>query len=467
MAVEFTISAYPTSGPPPLAVTVTIRFSGVEPYSDHLVVVWWGDGYANYLYGMRADETGSKTYSTEHTYKSEGSYTIKAELHEGNRLDTPIIAEAYASVTVTEEAPPPSLKVELYLPDRATRSEYVTATIVISGTPIGPGYVTGVIDWGDGQRTTKQFYIGLNETSGTFYVKHQYFTTGIMTVSITVTDWEGNTASDSATIAIEEPPPPKLVIEVMQAYPSSGYAPLDVNVYVEWTGGKVPYAVTIDFGDGERYTETGISGGVDWLAVMHTYTKAGTYTVKATVSDAAGQSKSATATVTVEEAPPAMHRVSMQVASGSGKICVDGHCTTSYTATSITEGTTVTVTATPDTGYALEKVVVITSEKTMTKYEKSFTITITSATDIYAYFKPKTGTYRIGVNIKSAGIPPLNISAQITGPDISKTTSLTAYSTGEKELWTLTLTKGYTYKVTATATDRAGRTTKDEKSFTA
>ena len=94
------------------------------------------------------------------------------------------------------------------------------------------------------------------------------------------------------------PPPP--LTAYLDAYPLSGYAPLQVTFTATWTGGTPPYTIEIDYGDGKRDSKS--SSGYS-AAFTHTYSEAKTYTAKLKVTDSTGQSGSSERVITVSEAP--------------------------------------------------------------------------------------------------------------------------------------------------------------------
>ena len=174
-------------------------------------------------------------------------------------------------------------------------SSTLTAILDLTPTPsVGPygimactarstdtnGFVTSsTINFGDG--TSSSGLTGL----------HNYSASGTYTVSTTVTDDHGYTSSTSSSITVtgqtDQPPTAKLSLA-----PTSGPAPLTVTAST--TGSSDPNGTitssTINFGDG-----TTVSGS----SVQHTYANSGTYTVTATITDNAGLSSAATATVSV------------------------------------------------------------------------------------------------------------------------------------------------------------------------
>ena len=91
------------------------------------------------------------------------------------------------------------------------------------------------------------------------------------------------------------------------AAPKSGPFPLTTQFAGSASGGRLPYAYSWDFGDGGSSTEQNPS---------HTYTAAGTYTARLTVTDAKGHiSQERTTTVTVA-CPPMTCTASAEPTSG-------------------------------------------------------------------------------------------------------------------------------------------------------
>lgn len=123
---------------------------------------------------------------------------------------------------------------------------------------------------------------------------HIYKTAGTYTVTATVTDNLGATASKSATVVVTSPiVPNKPPIAVISVTPATAYGPVTVNVSAAGSSdpdGTIASTV-LSLGDG-----TTASG----LAASHTYGNAGVYTVTAKVTDNQGASSSASTTVTIK-----------------------------------------------------------------------------------------------------------------------------------------------------------------------
>jgi parallel beta-helix repeat protein len=141
-------------------------------------------------------------------------------------------------------------------------------------------------DWGDGSTTGQQ----ADPTAS-----HTYAAGGTFRITVTVTDTAGKSSTASRTVqvtALDNPP-----VAALSISPQSGTAPLNVtaDASASTDTDATPIATyTFDFGDG-----TGTVGPQITPAAQHTYGTAGGYTATVTVTDTAGLSSTATASVTV------------------------------------------------------------------------------------------------------------------------------------------------------------------------
>jgi PKD repeat protein len=121
-------------------------------------------------------------------------------------------------------------------------------------------------------------------------VRHTYLEPGTYKAKVTVTDAKGGAVtSEEITITVTNPPGNAAPTVQALAAPKTGTAPLRVDFTSASSDPDGDQLLSVwDFGDGVK------AGGE---SVAHTYTKAGTYNAKVTVTDPGG--KSATATVQI------------------------------------------------------------------------------------------------------------------------------------------------------------------------
>ncbi len=258
-----TLSITPATGAAPLSTVASVTASAATGKSISSDSIDFGDG------------TVAKAASASHTYTSAGRYTVTATATDSARLS----ATTTATVTVAAANQSPVAKLSV-TPTSGTAPLTVSASTAGSSDPDGT-IASTKIDFGDGTV--------LNAASGS----HTYNTAGTYTVKATVTDNGGLSSAATVTVTVaaaNQPPVAKLTVT-----PTSGTAPLTVNAST--AGSSDPdgtiASTKIDFGDG---TVVNAASG------SHTYNTAGTYTVKATVTDNGGLSSAATVTVTVAAA---------------------------------------------------------------------------------------------------------------------------------------------------------------------
>jgi PGF-pre-PGF domain-containing protein len=132
-------------------------------------------------------------------------------------------------------------------------------------------------DTSTGSPTSWLWNFGDGTTSNSQNPSHTYYGVGTYTVSLTVTDVVGSTATKSNYITVTSVTPTILPVAAFSASAVSGNAPLTVTFTDTSTGS--PTSWIWDFGDGTTYNIQN---------PPHIYTQAGNYTVKLTVSNAFG-----------------------------------------------------------------------------------------------------------------------------------------------------------------------------------
>jgi PKD repeat protein len=134
---------------------------------------------------------------------------------------------------------------------------------------------------------------GTNASDAT--VDHSYADDGTYTVTLTVTDDDGLTGSDTATKIIENRPPVALFTQSLTTVETGKTTTFYAGDSYDLDGTIVSYQWNFD--DGTVVTETDLS-------ITHVYDDDGSYTVTLTVTDDDGATNSISITKTVLNRPP-------------------------------------------------------------------------------------------------------------------------------------------------------------------
>jgi PKD repeat protein len=250
------LSVTPTSGIAPVTVSASTTGSSDPDGTIASTAIDFGDG------------TVVNGASASHSYSVPGNYTVKATVTDN------LGASSIATQSVNISANQPPVARLTVSPATGTAPLVVTADATASNDPDG-AIASASINFGDGVVVN-----GLKAS-------HTYSNAGNYTVTVTVTDNLGATNSASATVSVSAHSAPTVGLSVS---PNSGTAPLYVSATVNAAGNGASIAtVTINWGDGT----TPSSGS----SAKHTYSRQGTFTVTAIVTDSLGATTSATSMV--------------------------------------------------------------------------------------------------------------------------------------------------------------------------
>ncbi|TMK41825.1 MAG: PKD domain-containing protein [Actinobacteria bacterium] len=258
-------------GPSPPTATVSCDHSslGVGQRVQCTVTASPGDGAINsYQWddGQGAGfQAGTTSFAT--TFRSGGSHTIRIRVAD----DAGQSALASAPMTVVDQ--PPTARI------RTGGSSLLTATNL--------GFDGSSSSDSDGKIVAYAWNFGDGGTANTAAPQHAYARAGTYTVTLTVTDDAGLTASTHQTVTIADRPP-------LAAFSVGGSARVGATVTVDGSSSSDPDGVVVayswSFGDGA--SATGPTAG-------HRYAAAGSYRVRLTVTDDSGKTASTSHTVSV------------------------------------------------------------------------------------------------------------------------------------------------------------------------
>ncbi len=156
-------------------------------------------------------------------------------------------------------------------------------------------------------------------------VQHTYLTAGLYNAVLTVTDADGDVASDSVVVTVNEPD--LFPSASASASPASGTVPLTVSFTGSASGGNAPLTYLWNFGDGTTSTAQN---------PQHTYSTNGTFVASFQVTDADGDAASSNVAITASN-PPFDFSVS---ASPTTATVTGGNSGTSTVTVSLVSGAT-------------------------------------------------------------------------------------------------------------------------------
>ena len=247
-----------------------------------------GGGLAPYGYSWNFGD-GSAAATTQnpvHAYNAAGTYTATLTVTDANAVKktAPVQVVVSALPALTAAANPPA----------GDAPVNVSLTALPSG---GTAPFTFSWSFGDG-----------SAASTSQNPSHTY-AAGSYTAQVTLTDAAGHTANSSVAITVS----PTLGATA-GASPTSGQAPLTVNLTATPTGGKAPYTYSWDFGDGSALSTS--------QNPAHVYASAGTFTAKVTVTDAFGSKVTASAPAVTVTIAPLVVSAAGQPTSGDAPVAV-------------------------------------------------------------------------------------------------------------------------------------------------
>ncbi|HEV8062257.1 MAG TPA: SBBP repeat-containing protein [Gemmataceae bacterium] len=262
------------------------------------VDVHWGDGSADTTFS--ASSPGSLGTRT-HAYSAAGTDTVTVTLTDpyGNTGSDTFTVSVYAPPVLT---PPANQAV-----GQGIAAALALGSFSQSGVT-GPWNVD--VNWGDGSADTS-FSVDAPGSLGT--QTHAYSAAGTDTVTVTITDPNGITGSDTFSVTVHVPP--VLTPPANQAAGQGITTALALGSFSQ-TGVTGPWNVDVNWGDGTADTSFSASAPGSLGTQTHAFSAAGTDTVTVTIIDPNGITGSDTFSVSVH-APPVLTRPS-NLSAGKG-----------------------------------------------------------------------------------------------------------------------------------------------------
>jgi len=242
-----------------------VGFDAADSSDNHAI--------AEYRWDFDGDGTVDRTTTAatvDYAYGTAGTYDATVTVvDESGNTDT-----ASVSVTVEDQTAP-------------------TADVVANATSVETGEVVAFDGSGSTDNvgvTSYEWAFGDGTTATGEQVTHSFSAEGSYTVTLTVTDGAGNSDTASVTVDVSADSPPTADVSA-----SATAVAIDESVGFDASGSSDDDAISSyewHFGDGT--TGTGET-------VTHAYESPGEYTVTLRVTDTAGQTDTATTTITIED----------------------------------------------------------------------------------------------------------------------------------------------------------------------
>ncbi len=270
-------SATPASGIAPL----TVSFRGT---------VVGGNGPFNYTWDYGDGSAGSTGQNPSKVFDTPGVYTVL--------------------FTVTDaDGDEDTASVDVSVQDNTVPQVALTATPSTGYAPLTAQFDPGVS--GGDLPLTYQWSFGDGDTSTQANPSHVYTTPGTYTVTLEVTDANGDQATDTSDVVVTTNETPQATAS---ATPDAGLAPLTVQFDAQASGGNGALTYQWSFGDG---------GSASIASPSHIYQTAGQYTATVVVTDADGDSTSGQVIVDVGSDLVPSANASASPVSGFSPLTVD------------------------------------------------------------------------------------------------------------------------------------------------
>lgn len=282
----------PDAGTVPLVVQATAIASGATgPYQ---FAFNWGDGFTDW----------SSASSAAHAFATAGTVTIQAKARDALGVVSAVVERTVTAIALPT---PPSITFDLD-PDQGAVTFTVTASLGATG---GTGASTFRIDWGDGA--------GFGAFSSDTEPRHTYTAADTYTVRAQAKDALGLLSSIAThqVVATAGVPAPAPSITGLTISADHGTAPLAVTVTIVADHGTAPLEYAVDWGEGAGFGAFSSS-----TTPSHTYTAAGTFTLRVQAKDALGALSPVASRQIVAQAP-APPVVGLVVAPSSGVESLD------------------------------------------------------------------------------------------------------------------------------------------------
>src|SRR5437870_3341563 len=339
-------------------------FTDPDLTDQHTVEIDWGDGTTPDTYRLTV---GDRSFSLQKTvpYVSDSSgaaLTVTITLSDGIFATT-----RFVGVTVLNAAP--SISSFALSSASVEAGKAVTATGTFADNGAADTH-TVTVDWGDlSPTTTLSLAAGVSSfTTGA----HTYATSGDFTVTATVADNAGASATATSSVSVHQANQAPSIASLNLTTGAEGGSSSLALTFAD-TDAADTHTVSVAWGDGATSDSGTLASTVTTFGAPHVYADTGTYSVVVTLVDSANHTVTASASVSPTNVAPVVGSLSLSPTS------VVDHQTLTVSGTFTDPGTADTFTLTVDWGDGMS------STQSLAAGTRSF-----SATHAYAAAGPVT-----------------------------------------------------------------------------
>ncbi len=262
--------------------------------SDYTATITWGDGTSS-AGTVVANGSGGFNVLGTHTYGADGSWTL------GITVNDAATSTSAGGSANSQDAPLSATGLTVQAVE-GQRFQGAVATFTDADPNGQVSEYTATIDWGDGTTTSG---VVTTNGSGGFSVtgSHTYAEEGAHTLSITIQDAGGATATATAGFQVADAALRASGASVNATEGAAFTATVASFTDADPNGSLNDFSAVIAWGDGTTSAGTVTANGSGFNVVgTHSYAEEGTYTPSITITDAGGSTVATTGTATVADA---------------------------------------------------------------------------------------------------------------------------------------------------------------------
>ena len=288
--------------------SLSATFTDAGTADTHTCTINWGDGSPT-VAGTVTQGSGSGSCSGSHTYADEGSFTVTVTVTDD---DTGSDTDTTTHVVLNL---PPSVGAVTVSPEPSNEGQSVTASASFTDPGVNDTH-TCTVDYGDGSGPLPGT-VSAGTCTGPAHV-YADEGTGSYTVTVSVSDTDGGTGSNTGSHSVLNVAP---TVATPTVVPSSSNEGQSVTASATFTdpGTLDTHTCTVNYGDGSGALAGTVVGNL-CTGPAHTYVDDGTFTVTVTVTDNDGGPGSNTTSHTVANLPPVVGAVTTNSPTAEGSL---------------------------------------------------------------------------------------------------------------------------------------------------